>query len=158
MKRFLPLIVISLLTILFAFGHTWWLSGDSHVFMQYLMAGYFLIFGALKVSNWPAFVRSYRKYDWLAARSSAYAWAYPALEIILGVFYYLALWSFFLNLFVLVLMLEKAVSVYTAIKTKKISRCACLGGWFSIPITYVTVFEDLLMASMALWMITHFAG
>jgi len=158
MNRFLPLIAISLITILFSVVHTWWLSGDSYVFMQYLMAGYFLIFGALKISNWPAFVRSYRKYDWLAAHSSTYSWAYPALEIILGVLYYLALWPFFVNLFVLVLMLEKAISVYMAIITKKISKCACLGGWFSIPITYVTVFEDILMASMALWMIIHLAA
>jgi len=158
MKRFLPLITISLLTVCFALAHTWWLSGDSQIFMQYLMSGYFLIFGALKVSNWSAFVRSYRKYDWLAAQSSVYAWAYPAMEIILGVLYYLALWPLFVNLFVLVLMLEKAASVYTAIKARKISKCACLGGWFSIPITYVTVVEDLLMAGMALWMITHFIG
>ena len=156
MKRFLPLIGMSLLTILFALGHTWWLSGDSHVFMQYLMAGYFLIFGALKVSNWPAFVHSYSKYDWVAARSSVYAWCYPALEIMLGVFYYLALWPLWLNLFVLVLMLQKAVSVYAAIRAKKISKCACLGGWFSIPITYVTVFEDALMAAMAAWMLFQF--
>ena len=158
MKRFLPLIFISLLTVCFTLAHTWLLSGDAHVFMQYLMAGYFLIFGALKVSNWSAFVRSYHKYDWLAARSSVYAWAYPAIEIVLGVLYYLALWPFFVNLFVVVLMLEKALSVYTAVKARKISKCACLGGWFSIPITYVTVIEDLLMAGMALWMITHFIG
>lgn len=148
---------ISLLTILFAAAHTWWLSGDIHTFMQYLMAGYFLIFGALKVSNWSSFVQSYKKYDWLASRSSTYAWFYPALEIILGILYYLALSQLLLNVFVLMLMLEKGVSVYNAIKANRISKCACLGGWFAIPITYVTVFEDFVMAGMALWMLLQHA-
>jgi hypothetical protein len=153
MKRFLPLISITSLVVLFAALHTWLLTGDAHIFMQYFMAGYFLIFGALKVSNWSAFVHSYRKYDWLAVQSKTYAWFYPALEVLLGAAYYFDIWSFWLNIFVLALMLEKAVSVFLAIKAKKISKCACLGGRFSIPITYVTVFEDFAMAAMASWML-----
>jgi hypothetical protein len=153
MYRFLPLFFITLLVVIFATGHTLWLQGGLHIFMQYFMAGYFLIFGLLKVSNWSAFVRSYKKYDWAAAHSNIYAQIYPGLEILLGVAYYLDMFPVLLNIFVLTLMIEKGLSVYQSIQAKKISKCACLGGWFSIPITYVTVFEDLLMAAMAFWMI-----
>jgi hypothetical protein len=34
-------------------------------------------------------------------------------------------------------------------------QCACMGGFFSIPITWVTFYEDALMAAMALFMITY---
>jgi hypothetical protein len=153
MKRFLPLLSITFIVVLFAASHTWFLTWDWQVFMQYFMAGYFLLFGALKVSNWSAFVRSYRKYDWLAARSKTYSWLYPALEVLLGFAYYFDIWPFWLNLFVLALMTEKGISVFLAIKAKRISKCACLGGWFAIPITYVTVFEDFMMAAMAALML-----
>jgi hypothetical protein len=156
MKRFLPLIFISLLVMLFAAGHTLWLPGGIGIFMQYLMAGYFLIFGLLKITNWTGFVQSYQRYDWLAGSNRFYALAYPGLEVALGVMYYLDLFLVWLNVFVFFLMLEKGLSVYRSIRAKKISTCACLGGRFSIPITYVTVFEDILMAGMALWMLLHY--
>ncbi|MFT5832040.1 MAG: hypothetical protein ACI9SY_000421 [Candidatus Paceibacteria bacterium] len=153
MYRFLPLIFITLLVLSFAGTHLLWLQGDFYTFMKYFMAGYFLIFGLLKVSNWSAFTESYKKYDWAASRSNIYAYTYPGLEVLLGIAYYIDVFPVLLNIFVFILMIEKGLSVYMSIQAKKISKCACLGGWFSIPITHITVFEDLLMAAMALFML-----
>lgn len=144
-----PLILMTCLVLVFGAAlqalrgwHGYGLMGD-------LMAGYFLLFGALKVANREAFSRAYARYDLLAGRSAAYAAVYPFLEVGIGIIYLIQPEALPLNLLVAVLMLEKAWSVNKAIGNGQNLQCACLGGFFSIPISKVTVFEDLLMAFMA---------
>jgi hypothetical protein len=50
-------------------------------------------------------------------------------------------------------MLISALGVANELRKKQTIMCACLGTVFKIPMTYVTLFEDLLMASMALYML-----
>jgi cation transport ATPase len=152
-RKFKPLILMFSLVILFALIHQSIYGFHTHIFMQYFMAGFFLLFGGLKVINWKKFVPSYRAYDYLAKNSVIYAWLYPAVEFGLGLAYYFSLALTYVNLFVVALMLQKAYSVYSKIKSGEKIQCACLGGFFSIPITRVTLAEDLLMAGMALWML-----
>jgi len=144
-----PLITISLLVVLIALCLQPLRDGDSSRIMADLMAVYFLVFGSLKVVNHRAFADAYAGYDWLAVRSHFYAGAYPFLEVSLGLAYLISPHAFVLNLVVALLMLEKAWSVHRALGKGNIKQCACLGGFFSIPISKVTVFEDLLMAAMA---------
>jgi copper chaperone CopZ len=152
-KVFLPLIIMTLLVILFTAAHTWWQGFSFHTVMQYFMAGYFFLFGGLKVYAWRGFIASYRRYDALAAYSLWYAALYPFLEIVLGVLYYFAVFPIAVNLFVFLLFMQKAESVYRAVQQGTTSTCACLGGAFSVPLTRVTVFEDVLMALMAFVML-----
>jgi len=155
-RKFKPLIVMFSIVILFAFAHQFVYGFHAHIFMQYFMAGFFLLFGGLKVANWKKFVPSYRAYDFVAQKSKLYASVYPAIEFGLGLAYYFAFMLTYVNIFVVVLMLQKAWSVYTKIRSGEKVQCACLGGFFSIPITRVTLAEDLLMAGMALWMLLLF--
>ena len=57
------------------------------------------------------------------------------------------------NWITLVLMLMSAVGVFNELRKGKEIVCACLGTLFKIPMTYVTLVEDLLMAAMAAWML-----
>ena len=144
-----PLIMMTGLVLVFGLVLQMFRGWHGHGLMGDLMAGYFLLFGALKVANCKAFSRAYARYDLLAGQSAAYAAAYPFLEVVLGVIYLIQPEALLLNLFVAVLMLEKAWSVNKALGIGQNLQCACLGGFFSIPISKVTVFEDLLMAFMA---------
>lgn len=152
-KKFLPLIIITALVILFALAHQFVYGFHGHIFMQYFMAGYFLLFGGLKIANWKKFVPSYRAYDDVAKRSLAYTYAYPAIEFAVGIAYYVGFALLYVNIFVVILMLQKAWSVYKKLRSGDQVQCACLGGFFNIPVTKVTLAEDLLMAGMALWML-----
>ncbi|MEM8951896.1 MAG: heavy-metal-associated domain-containing protein, partial [Pseudomonadota bacterium] len=144
-----PLILMTGLVLLFGLALQVFRGWHGHGLMGDLMAGYFLLFGALKVMNRRAFSAAYARYDLLAGRSAAYAAAYPFLEVGMGIIYLIQPEALLLNLFVGVLMLEKAWSVNKALGKGQSLQCACLGGFFSIPISKVTVFEDLLMALMA---------
>ncbi len=156
LKTYLPLIAMFAAVLAFAGVHQLLVGVHGfhlHVFMQYFMAGYFLLFGGLKVLNWKKFVPSYRAYDDVAKRSTIYAWAYPAIEFGLGIMYYFGLAFAAVHVFVLILMLQKAYSVFKKVRSGDTVQCACLGGFFNIPVTWVTFAEDILMAAMAVWML-----
>lgn len=158
LRFYRPLLIMSGIVLVFALAHVAAYGWSDHVFMQYLMAGYFIFFGALKVVGWSGFVASYRQYDDLAKRSRLYARLYPLLEVSIGMTYYIGvLWLPF-DIFVGLLMTQKAFSTWRIVRQGAIVQCACLGSFFSIPVTRVTVFEDLLMAVMAFYMIRHTLG
>ncbi len=154
LKTFLPLILIFLgLLILCAWGqvsHGFW---DTGLAMRQFMAGFFIIFSLFKLINLRGFVDSYRSYDFLAQRWTFYAWAYPFIELGLGIAYALGSQSLWLNIFTFFLMLFSALSVYQTLKSNRKIPCACLGTVIKLPMTWITLGEDLLMAVMALGMI-----
>ena len=158
LRFYQPLILMSCIVLAFALGHIAFYGWSEHVFMQYLMAGYFIFFGALKIVGWSGFVESYRQYDDLAKRSRLYARLYPLLEVGIGMAYYVGVQWLPFDIFVGLLMAQKAFSTWRTVRHGAIVQCACLGSFFSIPVTRVTVFEDLLMAVMAFYMIRHTLG
>lgn len=158
LRFYRPLIVVASIAVIFAVIQTTLVGWSEHAFMQYLMAGYFIFFGALKIIGWRGFVASYRQYDDIAKLSRVYAVLYPLLEIGIGVAYYIGVQWLPFDLFVSLLMSQKAFSTLRTVRRGDLVQCACLGSFFSIPVTRVTVFEDVLMAVMALYMIRHTLG
>lgn len=121
--------------------------------MVAFMGWFFLVFGTFKAVRLRGFVAAYREYDVLAKRSRAYAYTYPFLEIAIGVAY---LWQVLLvpvSVFVCALMLVGAWGVWLKLRAREAVPCACLGAVFKIPMTYVTLGEDVLMAVMAAWIV-----
>jgi copper chaperone CopZ len=131
-------------------------SGGMEGFMGRFMGGFFLVFGGLKLLDLRGFVQAYAMYDLLAARVTAYGWVYPFLEVTLGLGY-LAVpnWPT-LHAFTLGLMLFSSVGVVQSVSRGEKLKCACMGTAFNLPMTTVTVVEDLGMAAMAaaMWLQT----
>lgn len=121
--------------------------------MQGFMAWFFLLFGALKIIRLKGFVEAYQMYDIIAMRSRAYAYAYPFIEFGFGLAYLLTWQLAIVNIVVIVVMLIGAFGVYLKLKEKEEIPCACLGTVFKVPMTWVTLGEDLLMAGMAALML-----
>jgi len=153
-KDFVPLILIFI-----AIGFFTFLivdrSGQKDLMniMRNFMAGFFLVFGAFKLIRWKGFVEAYVTYDIVAKRSVAYAYLYPLIELGLGIAYLQSLNLFVTNIVTIAVMIIGAIGVAGEILKKQPVHCACLGTVFKIPMTKVTLFEDLLMAGMAAWML-----
>ncbi len=113
------------------------------------MAGFFLVFSFFKLLDLTAFADSYQMYDVLAARSRGYALAYPFIELALGVAYVIRFEPVLTNAVTLVVMLVGAYGVSKSLLAGRKIRCACLGAVLNLPMTYVTLVEDALMAVMA---------
>lgn len=124
-----------------------------HAFMNSFMAGFFLVFSFFKLLNLRGFAMSYRMYDLLAAAIPPWAYVYPFIELALGIAYLLRWQPFAVNIATLALMLIGASGVLNALRTKSATRCACLGTALNLPLTAVTLTEDLGMGAMALAML-----
>ena len=121
--------------------------------MRHFMAGFFIVFSFFKLLDLRGFVDTYRGYDLFARRSKVYAWAYPFIELGLGVAYLTNLWPVLTNAITLFVMGVGAIGVLRVLVDKQSIRCACLGTALNLPMTKVTLIEDLTMASMAAAMI-----
>lgn len=153
LKDFLPLISMFALVMGFTVIRQIVFGYNFNAAMLDFMAAFFLIFGLLKVINLFKFAEAFAIYDLLAARSRAYAMAYPFIEFGLGLAYLFRLKLFYTNVLSLIIMSVGAVGVGYALYKGERLMCACLGVVFKVPMTYVTLLEDLLMGSMALYML-----
>jgi hypothetical protein len=117
--------------------------------MTHFMAGFFLVFSFFKLLDVQAFADSYAMYDIVARRSRGYALAYPFIELALGLAYLAPVPMVAVNLVTLIVMGVSAVGVVQSLAAKRKIRCACLGAVFNLPMSTVTLVEDLLMAGMA---------
>lgn len=153
-KTFLPLIIVFSIILAFSFGaEAYFQSWNSIRFMQNFMAAFFIVFSAMKLLNWKGFAEAYQTYDILAKRSKAYSFAYPLIELSLGLAY-LFRWNLPLtHLITAIVMAISTVGVAQALRKKQKFQCACLGVVFKIPMTKVTLMEDVLMGVMALSML-----
>lgn len=122
--------------------------------MMNVMAGYFLVFGGFKLLNLRSFVDGYATYDLLAGRIKLYGYVYPFLEITLGLAYLLRYQLDTVHWITLIFMLFGAAGVAFSKIQKKGMQCACLGNIIELPLSSITLIEDLLMAAMAAAMLT----
>jgi copper chaperone CopZ len=125
-------------------GETW---------MMDFMAGFFLVFGFFKLLNLRAFALNFKAYDLAAMAIPGYAIAYPFIEVGLGVAYLMRWSPLITNSITIVIMGIGALGVLQALRHKKQIDCACLGTVFKLPMSTVTLVEDLLMLLMAVVML-----
>ncbi len=128
-------------------------SFELHRFMPNFMAGFFLVFSFFKLLDLSGFASSYAMYDLLAKKLPVYGFIYPLIELGLGMSYLLGYRPIIINAITLIVMAFSSVGVILAVMNKQKIRCACLGTGFNLPMTTVTIIEDLLMAAMAAWML-----
>ena len=155
-RDFLPLIILfAIITGLTLLRYYYEVDGNLYSVMSDFMGFFFLIFGGFKIINLKGFAKAYQEYDIIAKKSLAYAYLYPFLEITLGIAYLMHWNPFITNLATLILMSVSAIGVGIELSKGKTIVCACLGTVFKVPMTYVTLLEDLLMAGMALWILLY---
>ena len=154
LKTYLPLLAIFSLIFVFTIAKALIITDySSQSLMLDFMAGFFLVFGGFKAAKLRAFAEAYAMYDIIAMRSKIYAHIYPFIEIALGLAFLFRFEVIFVAWITLLLMSINSVGAYKGIRDKKVLMCACLGSVFKLPMSFVSLGEDLLMAVMALFII-----
>jgi len=144
LKSFVPLIIIFAFIIVFSVIASWWRQVFSYQsIMIDFMAGFFLVFGAFKLIKLSAFAEAYAMYDVIAKRAKAYGYIYPFVEIALGLAFLLRFEIVAVAWITLGLMIINSFGAYNGIRDKKVLMCACLGTVFKLPMSYVSLGEDL---------------
>lgn len=122
-------------------------------FMNVFMAGFFLVFSFFKFLDLKGFANSYAMYDVVARRIPAYGFIYPFLELGLGIAYLTNFNPVATNWATIIIMGISSIGVIQSVLNKKKIQCACLGAVFNLPMSTVTIIEDLLMVGMAVVML-----
>jgi len=122
---------------------------DAHFAMNVFMGGFFVVFSFFKLLNLKGFHDAYQTYDIISRRWPFYGYIYPFLELTLGVLYLCEAFPLMTNLTTLLLMSVSTVGVVQTLRAKRQIQCACLGTVFDLPMSTVTVVENVTMAVMA---------
>ncbi|HPH99634.1 MAG TPA: heavy metal-associated domain-containing protein [Chitinophagaceae bacterium] len=119
------------------------------LWMNHFMAGFFIVFSFFKFLDIRAFADSYAMYDVIAKQWKGYGYLYPFIELLLGIAYLTAFNLILTNSITVVVMSISSIGVMQSVVRKQKIRCACLGAVFNLPMSTVTIIEDVLMVIMA---------
>jgi copper chaperone CopZ len=128
-------------------------NGSLHSGMNTFMAGFFLVFSFFKLLDIKGFANSYAMYDLLAIKFPVYGFVYPFIELALGIAFLTRFNPIFTNWATIIVMGFSSLGVIQSVLNKQKIQCACLGAVFNLPMSTVTIIEDLLMVAMAAYMI-----
>ena len=123
------------------------------LWMRHFMAGFFLVFAFFKLLNIDGFANSYRMYDIIAAKWKVWGYIYPFVELGLGVLYLINIAPIATNLATFIILGISSIGVIRSVLDKRKIKCACLGDVFNLPMSTVTIIEDLTMVAMAATML-----
>ena len=126
---------------------------DIMQWMSWFMAGFFIVFSFFKLLNLNGFAEGYRTYDVVAKAMPAYGFIYPFIELALGIVFLTGFNPFVTNIVTLIVMGVSTIGVVQSLMKKTAFQCACLGTIIKLPLSKVTLFEDLLMVAMSLTML-----
>lgn len=143
------IIAILVASLVLASWRDWSVMG----FMAQFMGVFFITFGAFKLAGLQMFVITYRGYDILAKRFKFWAWAFPFIEIALGLSYLAIGNNLWLNIITIFVTGLAGIGVAKELRRKSDFKCACLGSVIRLPLSKVSLVENLAMFGMAVYMI-----
>jgi len=117
--------------------------------MQLFMAGFFIVFSGFKLLNIKAFADGYAMYDVIASRWHGYGYVYPFLELGLGIAYLMGFAPLVTNAVTLIVMIVSTIGVALSLSRKRQIQCACLGTIIQLPLSSVTLTENVTMLVMS---------
>lgn len=149
-RQYWPLISLILVSILSAFAINWRIAGDMTVWMHYFMGIFLAIFSVLKIFHPAKFANGFEMYDILARRTRIYAYIYPFVELVLGLLYLSFILPILTYVLTIVILTFGSIGVIQALGHGLDINCPCMGSILDVPLSTVTLTEDIGMALMAL--------
>ncbi|ARO54094.1 glutaredoxin [Methylorubrum zatmanii] len=121
---------------------------------EWFIAFSMCVLALLKLQDVETFSSMFLGYDLLAKRWVRYAYAYPFLEGIAGVLMVARALNWLSIPVALFIGTIGAVSVFKAVYVEKREiKCACVGGSSKVPLGFVSLTENVMMVTMAVWML-----
>ena len=146
------MLAILLLALFFS---NWFGSDSLFDAMRWFMGLFFLVFGTFKFIGYEMFTQMFPSYDIIAKKFKLYSYLYPFIELSLGVLYLINVFPVFRDLATFAVMSIGAYGIFKSMKSKQVVYCACLGDIIKLPLSTVSLLEDVLMAAMALFMLLN---
>ncbi len=125
-------------------------------FARLFMGVFLTVFALFKLVGYKMFVQMFPMYDLIAKRAKFYSYAFPFIELLLGASFLFNWAETWRSIAVIILMGIGAISIFNEVylKRRKI-HCACLGNIIKLPLSTVSLFENVLMVAMAVFMLAY---
>ncbi len=131
-----------------AFGSTSWI-GLIERFIAFLM----VLLGVQKLQDLSQFTTGFVQYDLIAQRDVRYGYIYPFIETGAGLLMLGSWGTWAVAPVVLFTSVAGLISIVKAVLVEKRDlECACTGGGDGVPLGFLSMTENVLMAAMAVWM------
>lgn len=117
--------------------------------MRWFMGVFFVVFASFKLVGYRMFAMMFAGYDIVAKRFRTYAYAYPFIELGLGLLYLTNAVPMARDVLTLLVMSIGSIGVYQEIRRRSGIHCACLGNVIKLPLSTVSLVEDVGMGLMA---------
>lgn len=125
-----------------------------HSYAMPLMTGFMGVwliqFGLVKLFDLDGFVAMFRQYDVLAKRMHFYGYAFPFIELGLGLAYLGRFLPSVTSVVLLFIAGINLVGILSSYHRRGELHCACMGATVKIPLGFVAVVENGLMIVMAI--------
>lgn len=148
---YFPLILTATLCLFMGAVTSFLTTQTTYDFMMYSMGYFITIIGALKVRDVRSFSRMFARYDPLAKLVPMYGYTYPFLETALGLLILLKLFMVPVHVLIVTVYTLTTVGIIISLHRKQNLDCGCLGEGFKLPLSKVTIFENVIMIGMAIF-------
>ncbi|MEO0485422.1 MAG: MauE/DoxX family redox-associated membrane protein [Pseudomonadota bacterium] len=144
-----PLIALVGVSVLAALA----LAAQGMAWMPAFMGVFLCFFALLKIFDLKGFRRGFKMYDLLARRVPNYAFVYPFIELGLGLAYLGGIAPTVTQWVTVIVFSFGTLGVLSALQRGLDIDCPCMGSILSVPLSTVTLTEDLSMVAMAALML-----
>lgn len=152
LERYKPLLV--LLFVIFISAIALSSTEADNNFMQYFMGLFLVNFSVFKLMQLRNFADRFSKYDIIAKRSKPYAFAYPFIELLLGLMFLSGSLLTITYAATFIIMTIGAIGIINEVVIhRRPLDCACLGTVIDVPLGSVSILENVSMALMAAYML-----
>jgi len=147
--KYMPLILLFGLSAGIPAIHVLMSHSNFEQWMYQFMGVTLIALAYFKLLDLSKFAEAFSTYDPIAMKFHKYGNIYPFFELIAGTGFVLGVAVKALSILVILFLLPTTVGVVKALKQKRKFQCACLGTAFNLPLTKVTIVENILMITMS---------
>ncbi len=135
-----------------AMAYRWYQDGIEPAMLDF-MGLFYLVFSFFKFLDYKGFKPSFAMYDPIAKVVPAYGYAYPFIELFLGVAFMLRFEIGIMLYITLFILGATTIGVVRSLLDKRAIQCACLGTALKLPMTEATFIENAVMLAMTVYML-----
>lgn len=146
--KYWPLACLILISALSATALYSTMIKSPNLWMHNFMGIFLCQLATLKLFHPKAFAEGFAKYDLIGMRNSRYALLYPLIELALGLCFLAQIIPVAIYIITMIVFGVGATGVILALKKGMDVRCVCLGTILDVPLSTVSLIEDIGMVVM----------
>jgi hypothetical protein len=123
------------------------------LFMHHFMGFFLVVYSMFKIFDLNGYADGFEMYDLLAKRVRAYAYVYPFIELGLGLAYLAFLYPVVTYIVTIIIFSFGALGVLDGLRRGLDLDCPCMGSVLKVPLSTVSLVENIGMSLMALAML-----